>query len=299
MALDDYHEIDNQSIHESMSYLVEHMPPNMHLFIATRTDPPLPLARLRARGQMTELRAADLRFTSEEATEFLNKMMDLGLSNSQLETLENRTEGWIVGLQMAALSIQTTNDVDAFVDSFGGRTRHIFDYLIEEVINRQPPDIRDFLLQTSVLDRLTGPLCDTITRRDDSQEILQRLERENLFLVPLDNDRSWYRYHQLFSDLLRAQIVRQRPDSIGELHSKASQWFEDEGLTVEAVNHAIASQDFNRAVELIGPMAMTMIAQNKHTSVLKWLSKIPEVRVAEQPWLCIGGAWASLLMRCY
>ncbi len=299
LVLDDYHEIDNQSIHESMSYLVEHMPPQMHLFIATRTDPPLPLARLRARGHMTELRAADLRFTSGEATEFLNEMMNLGLSHSQVEALETRTEGWVAGLRMAALSIRTTNDVTAFIDSFGGGTRHIFDYLIEEVVDRQPPDIRDFLLRTSVLDRLTGPLCDAITGRDDSQEILQGLERGNLFLVPLDDNNRWYRYHQLFSDLLRAQMIGQRPDLVSELHAKASQWFEGEGLTAEAVNHAMASQDFDRVVELIEPIAMTMIAQNRYATVSEWLSKIPGELVAGHPWLCVGGAWASLWMRKY
>jgi LuxR family maltose regulon positive regulatory protein len=299
LVLDDYHEIADQSIHESMGYLVEHMPPQMHLFIATRKDPPLPLARLRARGHMTELRAAELRFTSGEATEFFNEMMNLGLSHSQVETLKTRTEGWIAGLRMAALSIRTTNDVTAFIDSFGGGTRHIFDFLIEEVVDRQPPDMRDFLLRTSILDRLTGPLCDAVTGRDDSQEILERLERENLFLVPLDDNNRWYRYHQLFSDLLRARMVGQMPYLTGELHAKASQWFEGEGLITEAVNHAMAFKDFDRAVGLIEPIALTMIAQNKHATVLRWLSRIPDETVSGHPWLCIGGAWASLLERYY
>lgn len=299
LVLDDYHVIHNQSIHDSMSYLVEHMPPQMHLFIATRIDPPLPLARLRARGHMTELRAADLRFTSDEAAEFLNEMMSLRLLHSQVETLEARTEGWIAGLRMAALSIRTTNDVTAFIDSFGGGTRHIFDYLIEEVVDRQPPDIRDFLLRTSVLDRLTGPLCDAITGRDDSQKILQGLERGNLFVVPLDDNNRWYRYHQLFSDLLQAQMIGQRPDLISELHSKASQWFEGEGLTVEAVNHAVASQDWDRVKELIEPRVKTMIAQNRYTTVAEWLSKMPGELVAEHPWLCVSGAWASLFLGRY
>jgi LuxR family maltose regulon positive regulatory protein len=299
LVLDDYHEIDNQSIHELMSYLVENMPPQMHLFISTRIDPPLPLARLRARGHMIELRAADLRFTSGEATEFLNEMMNLGLSHSQVETLEARTEGWIAGLRMAALSIRTTNDVTAFIDSFGGGTRHIFDYLIEEVVDRQLPDIRDFLLRTSVLDRLTGPLCNAITGRNDSREVLQRLERGNLFLVPLDDNNQWYRYHQLFSDLLQAQMIRQRPDLISELHSKASRWFEGEGLTVEAVNHAMASQDWDRVKELIEPRVKIMIAQNRYATVAEWLSKMPGEFVAEHPWLCVLGAWASLFLGRY
>ncbi len=299
LVLDDYHEIVNQSIHESMSYLVEHMPPQMHLFLITRMDPPLPLARLRARGHMIELRAADLRFTSGEATEFLNEMMNLGLSHSQVETLEARTEGWIAGLRMAALSIRTTKDVTAFIDSFGGGTRHIFDYLIEEVVDRQPPDIRDFILRTSVLDRLTGPLCDAITGRDDSQEILQVLERGNLFLERLDDNNQWYRYHQLFSDLLGAQMIRQRPDLISELHSKASRWFEGEGLTVEAINHAMASQDWDRVKELLEPEVKTVISQNRYATVAEWLSKMPGEFVAEHPWLCVLGAWASLFLGRY
>jgi LuxR family maltose regulon positive regulatory protein len=299
LVLDDYHEIDNQSIHESVSYLVEHLPPNMHLFIATRADPPLPLARLRARGQMTELRATDLRFTSGEAMELLNRMMHLGLSHSQVETLETRTEGWIAGLRMAALSIRTTNDVTAFIDTFGGGTRHVFDYLIEEVVDRQPPSIRDFLLHTSILDRLTGPLCNVITGRDDSQKILQKLEHENLFLVPLDDNNRWYRYHQLFSDLLRAQMISQKPNLMDELHSKASRWFESEGFTVEAVNHAMAAQDWERVKELIEPRVKTMIAQNRYATVAEWLSKIPSELIASHPWLCVLGAWASLFMRKY
>ncbi len=299
LVLDDYHEIDNQSIHDSISRLVDRMPPQMHLFITTRADPPLPLARLRARDHMRELRAADLRFTLAETTEYLNDLMRLGLSRTNVKTVEDRSEGWITGLRIAALSMRTTDDVSAFVDSFGGGTHHIFDYLIEEIVNRQPPEIREFLLRTSILDRLTGPLCDGITGRDDSQEILEDLERKNLFVVPLDDNRHWYRYHVLFSDLLRAQMIGQKPDLISELHAKASQWFEGEGLTVEAVNHAMVSQDFDRVVELIEPLVMTMVAQNKHATVLRWLSKIPDDLAAGHPWLCVGGAWASLWMRKY
>ncbi len=235
LVLDDYQEIDNQSIHDSMTYLVEHMPPQMHLFIATRRDPPLPLARLRARGHMSELRAADLRFTPSEATEFFNDVMSLGLPPTNVATLEARTEGWIAGLRVAALSIRSTDEVSAFVDSFAGGTRHIFDYLLEEVVDRETPEIREFLLRTSILERLTGPLCDAVTGRHDGQEMLERLEAGNLFVVPLDDNRRWYRYHQLFSDLLRARMSRQRSDLIGRLHSRASQWFEGEGLTDEAV----------------------------------------------------------------
>lgn len=299
LVLDDYHEIDNQAIHDSMTYLVEHMPPQMHLFIATRTDPPLSLARLRARGHMSELRAADLRFTPSEATEFLNDVMRLGLSSANVTAVEARSEGWIVSLRMAALSIRITDDVSAFIDSFGSGTRHIFDYLLEEVVDRESPEVQEFLLRTSILERLAGPLCDAVTGRHDGQEMLGRLEARNLFVVPLDDNRRWYRYHQLFSDLLRARMIRQAPELIGELHSKASQWFEGEGLAAEAVNHAMASQDFDRAVELIEPMAMTMIAQNRYTTVSEWLSRIPDELVAGHPWLCVGGAWASLFMRKY
>ncbi len=198
---------------------------------------------------------------------------------------------------MAVLSIRSTDYVPAFVDSFAGGTRHIFDYLLEEVVDRETPEIREFLLRTSILERLTGPLYDAVTGRHDGQEMLGRLEAGNLFVVPLDDNRRWYRYHQLFSDLLRARMSRQRSDLIGRLHSRASQWFEGEGLTAEAVNHAMVSQDWDRVIKLIEPTVMTMIVQNKHSTVLKWLSRIPDEWLAEHPWLCVGGAWASLLMR--
>jgi LuxR family maltose regulon positive regulatory protein len=299
LVLDDYHEIQNQAIHESMIRLVDRMPSQMHLLLVTRADPPLPLARLRARGHMNELRAADLRFTPEEAAELLNDVLGLGLSPEGMATVEARSEGWIVGLRMAALSIQATDDVAEFIDAFGGGTRHILDYLTEEVMEKQPPGIQDFLMRTCVLERLTSAVCDAITGGADGQEVLERLESENLFVVPLDDRRLWYRYHRLFSDLLRARAARQRPDLVRDSHSKASLWFEGEGLTAEAVNHAVASRDFGRVVELVEPAALGMIAENRYATVSEWLSRIPEELLAEHPWLCVAGAWASLAWQRY
>lgn len=204
LVLDDYHTIETQPIHDALTFLLDHMPPQLHLIIATRVDPPLPIARLRARGQLTELRAADLRFTVEETTNFLNEVMELNLSAADVNALDVRTEGWIVGLQMAALSMRGRKDVSDFIKAFSGSHRFILDYLVEEVLEQQPGDIQEFLLETSILERMTDPLCDAITDRDDSQAILAQLEQANLFLVPLDDERRWYRYHHLFIDLLRS-----------------------------------------------------------------------------------------------
>ena len=214
LVLDDYHVIDSEPVDQALTFLLEHLPPQMHLVIATREDPSLPLARLRARGQLTELRAADLRFTPAEAAEFLNQMMGLNLSAEDIAALETRTEGWIAGLQLAALSMQGRADIASFIQAFTGSHRFVLDYLVEEVLQHQPEHIRSFLLQTAILDRFCAPLCNAVTEREDGREMLDVLERSNLFLVPLDDKRQWYRYHHLFAEVLQAHLMEEQPDQV-------------------------------------------------------------------------------------
>src|SRR5215207_1891511 len=251
LVLDDYHLIDATAVDDALAFLIEHLPPRMHLVIATREDPNLPLARLRARGQLSEVRAADLRFAPDEATEFLTQVMGLNLSEEDIAALETRTEGWIAGLQLAALSMRGREDVPGFIRSFAGDHRYIVDYLVEEVLQRQPERIRNFLLQTSILDRLNGPLCDAVTEKDDGRGMLETLERGNFFVVPLDDKRHWYRYHHLFAEVLHAHLMGERPDQISTLHRRASEWYEHNGLAVDAIRHALAAEDFERAADLI------------------------------------------------
>ena len=284
LVLDDYHLIDARPVDQALTFLIEHLPPQMHMIIATREDPDLPLARLRARGQLTELRAADLRFTLDEAAEFLNQGMGLGLSAEDIAALEARTEGWIAGLQLAALSIQGQKDTAGFIHSFTGSHRFIMDYLVEEVLQRQPEHIQSFLLRTSILDRLSGPLCDAVLLLPSisSQDILEYLERANLFLVPLDSERRWYRYHHLFGDLLRQRLRQSIASStkdvehrLNELHIRASQWFEDNGLQLEAFKHAAAANDIDRAERLIDSRGIPFHFSGGVAPILEWLESLP------------------------
>src|SRR5256714_8006750 len=247
LVLDDYHVLDAKAIDQALTYLVEHLPPQMHLVIATREDPALPLARLRARGHLTEVRAVDLRFTPSEAAAFLNQGMGLNLSAEDITALEARTEGWIAGLQLAALSMQGQQDTTGFITSFTGSHHFVLDYLVEEVLGQQSERVQTFLLRTSILDRLCGPLCDAVLMDPSvsGRATLEDLERANLFLVPLDDERRWYRYHQLFADLLRQRLHQSIASSpadaqsqVNELHLRASLWYEDQGLSMEAVHHA-------------------------------------------------------------
>jgi LuxR family maltose regulon positive regulatory protein len=249
-VLDDYHLIDSKPVDEAITFLLEHQPPQMHLVVATREDPPLPLPRLRARRQLTELRAADMRFTSAEAAEFLNQIMGLNLSDGDVAGLESRTEGWIAGLQLAALSMQGHQDTASFIKSFAGSHRFVLDYLVEEVLQRQPEHIRSFLLQTSILDRFCAPLCNAVTERENSKEMLDFLERGNLFLIPLDDQRQWYRYHHLFAEVLQAHLKEAQPDQVFALHQRASEWYEQNHLPAEAFQHAFVANDFDRAARL-------------------------------------------------
>jgi LuxR family maltose regulon positive regulatory protein len=295
LVLDDYHLIEAQGIHDALTFLLERLPPRMHLVIASREDPPLPLARLRARGQLTELRAMDLRFTTSEAAEFLNQAMGLDLSAEDIAALETRTEGWIAGLQLAAISIQGRNDTPSLIESFTGSHRYVLDYLVEEVLERQPGSVQSFLLQTAILDRLTGSLCDTLTGHEDGQQTLEMLERANLFIVPLDTERRWYRYHHLFADLLRQRLRQTHPEKLPILHVRASDWFRHQGLHREAIKYSLAAGDYEGAAGLIRAIAIDVIQQGEHTTVVGWINAVPEELVEEQPYLSVLHAWALQL----
>jgi len=296
-VLDDYHFIDSQDIHDALSFLIDHLPANMHLVITTREDPPLPLARLRARDQLTEIRAQDLRFTQDEADTFLRDVMGLELSKQDVAALEDRTEGWAVGLQLAGLSMQKQADLKAFIADFSGSNRHILDYLTNEVLQQQPESIRSFLLQTSILDRLSGPLCDDVTGRIDSDKLLAHLEAANLFVNPLDEERRWFRYHHLFSDLLLNQLTRSQRELIPDLHRRASRWYEENGDIQAAIDHSLQDTDLTQAARLIEKHALPKIYQGEVARVVGWFDKLPEAIMESAPMLCIDKAWALVLMR--
>ncbi len=286
LVLDDYHSIDSQPVDQSLAFLLEHQPPQMHLLIATREDPDLPLARLRARGQLTELRAADLRFSPSEAAEFLNRMMGLDLSEADIDALEARTEGWIAGLQLAALSMQGHKDTSGFIQSFTGSHHFVMDYLVEEVLHQQPDSIQAFLLRTSILDRMCGPLCDAILPNPSvpGQATLECLQRANLFIVPMDNDRHWYRYHHLFGDLLRKRLGQSlSPGGIAELHIHASEWYENNDLMLDAFCHAAAANDIERAVRLMESKKMPIHRRGTATAILSWLESLPKTLLDARP----------------
>ena len=295
LVLDDYHMIEAQPIHDAVNFLLNHLPPQAHLVIVSRVDPPLLLTRLRAQGQLMEARAADLRFSPEEATAFLNDVMELELSDEDIAVLESRTEGWIVSLQLAAVSMQGRKDISTFITAFSGSSRYILDYLTEEVLSRQEASTQTFLLKTAILDRFTASLCDAVTGRGDGRERLAQLEAANLFLVPLDDERKWYRYHYLFVDLLRNQLLQSQQGRLTELHLRASKWFEQEGLIGEAIHHTLGAKDFVRAANLIESVALTTIMQSNCSTVLSWLEKLPNGLITSRPWLCFSGALANQL----
>jgi len=271
LVLDDYHLIEAQPIHDALTFLLRHLPPQMHLVIATREDPPLILARLRARGQLTELRAADLRFTSSEAAVFLNQVMNLDLSAEDIAALERRTEGWIAGLQLAAISMQGRKDATSLIESFTGSHRFVLDYLIEEVLNQQSESVQTFLLQTAILDRLAGSLCDALSGQDNGQAILESFERANLFIFSLDESRRWYRYHHLFADLLRQRLHQTQPEQLPILHRRASEWYEQNGFIDEATAHALRAEDIVRVANLIEEHVDALWGRGEHTKWQSWL----------------------------
>ncbi len=287
LILDDYHAIANDSIHRAIAFLIDHLPPQMHLVIASRSDPPLPLARLRVRGELTELRAADLRFTPDEAIAFLNQMMGLDLAVADVAALEQRTEGWIAGLQLAALSLQGRTDVSEFITAFSGDNRYVVDYLVEEVLQRQPDNLRKFLLQTSILTRLNSALCQAVTEQHQGPKTLEALERSNLFVVPLDDQRQWYRYHHLFADVLQTHLHAEQPDLIPTLHQRASEWYEQNDLPAEAIHHGIAAQDFERAATLIEQVWPTMRKRQQEATVLNWMTALPDSLIRDRPILSV------------
>jgi LuxR family maltose regulon positive regulatory protein len=313
LVLDDYQFISSKAVHEGMTFLLGHCPNIFHLVIVSRSDPPLPLAQMRARGQMVELRAADLRFTESEATQFLNDIMGLHLEPGSVAMLEERTEGWIAGLQMAALSMQNREDVHGFIKGFSGTNRYILDYLLEEVLARQPQEIQRFLLYTSILERLTAPLCDAVmgNNEESKNEIndqsirsegnvlapsistLEHLEQVNLFLVPLDDDRTWYRYHHLFADLLRAQLQKSLDaESIAKLHIRAAEWHEKNSSILDAIYHAALASDAEMVERFIQQNYMELVSQGEMSGMRYWIGNLRRELVYSRPWLCIYEAYS-------
>jgi LuxR family maltose regulon positive regulatory protein len=294
LVLDDYHVVEAPDVQNGMAFLLDHLPPQAHVVMATRSDPALPLARLRSRGELLEIRAADLRFTHHEAAEYLNEVMRLGLGPGDVEALEARTEGWIAALQLAALSIQGRDDATAFIATFAGDDRYVVDYLVEEVLQRQPDDVRDFLLQTSILDRLSGPLCDAVTGRLGGKAMLEALERRNLFLVALDDRRQWYRYHHLFADVLLARLLDEHKDLAPDLHRRASAWYEHNREPFEAIRHALAGEDFERAADLIELSIPRLRQARQEHTMGRWLEALPDELFAARPVLSVHRAGVLL-----
>ncbi|MBL8076763.1 MAG: hypothetical protein JNM55_02285 [Anaerolineales bacterium] len=294
LVLDDYHLTDASSVDDALTFLIEHMPPQMHLVITSREDPSLPITRLRARNQLTEIRAADLRFTTVEATEFLNQVMNLDLPVEDVAALDKRTEGWIAGLQLAALSMKGQEDVHGFVQAFAGDHRYIVDYLVEEVLQRQPEPVRNFLLQTSILERLNGPLCDAVTSQLGSKLKLEQLQRGNLFVIPLDDKRHWYRYHHLFGDMLRMHLEVEQPDQLQTLHNRASKWYEQNGSVADAICHAYAAEDFERVAGLAETSWQVMYQSFQSAAWLGWVKHLPEKLIRSHPVLCVQIAWGVM-----
>ncbi len=305
LVLDDLNTITEGQIHQDLIFLVDHLSlsaSSLHIVVASRADPPWPLARWRARGQLLEIRTTDLRFNPEEAAEYLNRVMLLDLSSENVQALENRTEGWIAGLQMAALALQGfasqgaltlqgREDVQEFIRAFTGSNRYIFDYLMDEILSRQEPEMQEFLLKTSILERLSAPLCNAILGRGNSQHILDRIEKSNLFVVPLDQERTWYRYHLLFADLLASSLKQSQAEALPELHRKACAWYEANGLLSEALVHALAAGDLDRLVNIVERYAFTIMEVHEAFSLLNWLNSLPESVMASKPWLNIARAW--------
>jgi LuxR family maltose regulon positive regulatory protein len=294
LVLEDYHVLTSREIHEGVAYLVEHLPPALTLVVATRSDPPFPLARLRARGELTEVRADELRFSLEEAGSLLNDALKLGIEERQIARLHERTEGWAAGLYLAALSLRGRVDVDAFIEAFAGDDRHVVDYLALEVLDRLPADVRSFLARTSVLRRLSGPLCDAVTGRTDSAELLEETERSNLFVVPLDTTRRWYRYHRLFATLLRRELENTEPGLVPELHRRAAAWFRAEGEVADEIRHVLEAGDTDDARRLVAAHWNDYFNQGRLATVSAWLDALPPEAVTADAALCSARAWIAL-----
>jgi LuxR family maltose regulon positive regulatory protein len=294
LVLDDYHVIDTGDVQDAMAFLLDHLPPRLHVVIASRADPALPLPRWRARGELVETRAAELRFTPDEAAVYLNEVMGLALTARDVAALEGRTEGWIAALQLAAVSMQGRADVAGFIAGFAGDDRYVVDYLAEEVLQRQPDDVQAFLLQTSILSRLSGPLCDAVTGHGGGKAMLEALDRGNLFLVPLDDRRRWYRYHHLFADVLQARLLDERPGQVPDLHRRASAWYQRNGEQPVAISHALAAEDFGQAADLIERAIPAMRKTRQDAMMHSWLKALPDEVVRVRPMLSFAVAGGLL-----
>jgi len=295
LILDDYHLISEQAIHDTVIYLLDNLPPQMHLVISSRADPPLKIARLRARSQLNELHLADLCFNTEEAEQLLNRLMTLGLNHDQVLALTSRTEGWIAGLQMAAVSLRNSVNKADFIQSFSGSNRYILDFLVEEVLKSQTEEVQNFLMKTSILDQLTASLCDVVVGKDGSQEILESLERANLFIISLDEERSWYRYHRLFRDLLRKKAQQIYPSEVISWHRSAHNWYERRGSLEEAIEHALAAKDYEHAAQLIDASAQLTLTRSEFYTFQGWIRRLPENIVCNRPDLILFYAWALVV----
>jgi LuxR family transcriptional regulator, maltose regulon positive regulatory protein len=297
LVLDDYHVLTTPVIHTGIAFLLDHLPARFRLMIASRVDPPLPLARLRARGQVTELRGSELRFTVEDATTFFRTTMGLPLDDAAVAALTGRAEGWIAGLHLSALALRESDDPATFVASFAGSHRYVFDYLMDEVLNSQPETVLQFLLQTSILDRLSSDLCNAVTERNDGQALLHSLERSNLFLTPLDGERQWYRYHHLFAEVLQNRLRAAHPDLVPLLHARAAAWYEAQGQADEAVRHALLGHETSLAARLIEDLALPLFVLGEQATLQRWLDQLPPAEVRKRPFLSRGLPLARILSR--
>ena len=297
LVIDDFHLLEDTSIHQGINFLLDHLPSKIHLVITTREDPPIPLPQMRAKGEMLELRANDLRFSIEESAEFLNQKMGLTLQTEEINALEQRTEGWVVGLQMAALSLHEMKDAAAFIEAFAGDNRYVADYLISEVIESQPENIRNFLLQTAIVDRFTPSLCDALVGNESLQsgKLIEQIESLGLFIIPLDHVRQWYRYHQLFADLLRYRLRDESPSKYAELNRAASRWFQAQGLNEEAVKYALIGEDYEQVAELIENSGLAMIGRSQLTTLQNWINALPDETIREHPYLSVLLVWVGAL----
>ncbi|MBI2955434.1 MAG: helix-turn-helix transcriptional regulator [Chloroflexi bacterium] len=296
LVLDDYHVINEAAVHNIVTFLLDHLPAHVHLVISTRADPPLRLSRLRSRGQLAEIRVDGLRFSTDEALTFLGEVMGIDVSVDEAASLQARTEGWIAGLQMTALAMRGRQDISSFIRTFTGSHRYVLDFLLEEVLNVEPESVQAFLLQTSILERLTGPLCDALTGQTDGWGMLERLESENLFVVPLDEERRWYRYHHLFAEVLRNQLVRSQLAHVRTLHIRASDWYEREGLVDQAFQHALAAKEYARCSRLVQSHWRQMAHDGELNVVVRWLDELPEDIVRASPHLSSAYGWTLVLL---